>query len=79
MIDLNTFNSEAPSICPASIISDGIAFIAADKTTAANPVYIQIIIAISRNVLIGKLTNISPNQPVPSSRFPIGNADKSLC
>ena len=79
IIDLNTFNSEAPSIWPASMISVGMALIAADNTTAAKPVYIQIIIIMRRNVLTGRFINISPKNPEFCNLSAIGNVDKSLC
>ena len=53
MIRRKTCNSEAPSIRAASMISSGIALIAADSTTIANPVCIQTMITISSRLFHG--------------------------
>ena len=47
----------APSIRAASMISSGMDFIAAASTTIANPVWIQIMMTISRKVLIGLVSS----------------------
>ena len=53
MMRRKTWNSEAPSIRAASVISSGIALIAADRTTIANPVCIQTMMTISRRLFHG--------------------------
>ncbi len=54
MIRRNTWNSDAPSMRAASMISSGIALIAADSTTMANPVCIQIMITMSSRLFHGR-------------------------
>ena len=55
MIRLNTWNSDAPSMRAASMISSGIDLIAADSTTMANPVWIQTMITIRSRLFHGRL------------------------
>ncbi len=51
MIRRKTWNSEAPSIRAASMISSGMALMAADNTTMAKPVCIQTMITIRQQVV----------------------------
>src|SRR4051794_11983826 len=53
MMRRNTWNSDAPSMRAASMISSGIALIAADNTTMAKPVWIQTMITISSRLFHG--------------------------
>ena len=53
MIRRKTWNSDAPSMRAASMISSGIALMAAESTTIANPVWIQIMITISSRLFHG--------------------------
>jgi hypothetical protein len=53
MIRRNTWNSDAPSIRAASMISSGIALMAADRTTMANPVCIHTMITMNRRLFQG--------------------------
>ena len=53
MMRRKTCHSEAPSMRAASMISSGIALMAADSTTMANPVCIQIMITMSRRLFHG--------------------------
>ena len=78
-IDRKTLNSEAPSICPASIISEGIALIPAEKTTAANPVNIQIIITIRSIVFTGRFIKILLTKPSGFKLSVKGKFVISLC
>ena len=77
--DRKILPSVAPSILPASTISSGIAFIAAEKTTIANPVNIHTIIIINKIVLSGRFESRFKNV-LPGSRFSNnGKFCKSLC
>ena len=49
-----TWNSFAPSIRAASMISSGIDLMAADSTTMANPTWIQIMITMSSRLFHGR-------------------------
>jgi hypothetical protein len=53
MIRRKTWNSEAPSIRAASMISSGIDLIAAESTTMAKPVWIQTMITIRSRLFHG--------------------------
>ena len=55
MMRRKTWNSDAPSIRAASMISSGIALMAADRTTMANPVCIQTMITMSNRLFHGWL------------------------
>ena len=54
MMRRNTCSSDAPSMRAASMISSGIALMAADSTTMANPVCIQIMITMSSRLFHGR-------------------------
>ena len=49
----NTCSSDAPSMRAASMISSGIALMAADRTTIANPVCIQTMITMRNRLFHG--------------------------
>ena len=60
-------------------MSDGIAFMPAENTTAAKPVYAQIIIISSKTVLSGKFTSKLENHPPASKLSAIFKPERSLC
>ncbi len=62
-----TWNSFAPSMRAASMISSGIDLMAADSTTIANPTWIQIMITMSSRLFHGVRTAMAPG----SCRTPI--------
>ena len=60
-------------------MSEGIAFIPAENTTAAKPVYAQIIMTSKRIVFNGRLTSMFANHPPASKLSPIFKPERSLC
>ena len=63
----NTCNSEAPSMRAASMISSGIDLMAADSTTMAKPVWIQIMITMSSRLFHGRCdSHATGSWPRPS-------------
>ena len=67
MIRRKTWNSEAPSIRAASMISSGTALMAADNTTMAKPVCIQTMITMRKRLFQGwSSSHFTGSPPSPS-------------